>query len=149
VDHLNFGIALAKLVRLQARTYAVQKGNPMSHLFLLQASPGTIQTVWWLSIVIALVVAVVVAVLLEMVRRTALQIRAGASAIWTNGKLVANDTIQIPIFLKTTNRVAGEILVTAQQIVGATEAIKQHANGCPGCPACVLDPNLDKPEPKS
>ena len=111
----------------------------MPHLLLFQASPGTIQTAWLLSLLIALVVAVVVALLLEMVRRTAVQIRAGASAIWTNGKLVANDTIQIPIFLKTTNRVAGEILVTAQQIVGATAAIEQHTNGCPGCPACVLE----------
>jgi len=75
-----------------------------------------------------------------MIRRTAAQILDGAGHIWTHGKLVANNTIQIPTFLKTTNRVAGQILATATQIVGATEAIEQHATGCPGCPACVLKP---------
>lgn len=105
----------------------------------MQASPGTIQMVWWLSIIIALVVTAVVAILLTMVKRTASQILDGASAIWTHGQLVANDTIQIPIFLKETNHVAGEILDTATQIVGATDVIEKHANGCPGCPACILE----------
>ena len=105
----------------------------------MQASLGTIQTVWWLSIIIALVVTGVVAVLLTMIKRMANQILEGASAIWTHGQLVANDTIQIPIFLKETNQVAGQILETATEIVGATDLIKQHANGCPGCPACILD----------
>ena len=77
--------------------------------------------------------------LLMMIRTTAAGILAGASAIWTQGQLVANDTIQIPTFLKTTNRVAGNILAEAGPIVGAAAAIEQHANGCPGCPTCVLE----------
>ena len=105
----------------------------------MQASPGTIQTVWWLSILVALVVTAAVAFLLILVKRTAGQILDGASAIWTHGQLVANDTIQIPIFLKETNHVAGQILETATEIVGATAAIEQHATGCPGCPACILE----------
>ena len=108
-----------------------------------QVSFGTIQTVWWLSIVIALVVTVVVALLLTMVKRTATQILGGASAIWTHGQLVANDTIQIPIFLKETNYVAGQILETAVEIVGATDVIEQHATGCPGCPSCILEPSTE------
>ena len=102
------------------------------------ASQGAVLTVWWVSIVVALVVTIVVAILLEMIRSTAAKILVGAEAIWTHGKLVANNTIQIPTFLKTTNRVAGQILATAGQIVGATHSIEQHADGCPGCPACVL-----------
>ena len=105
----------------------------------MQVSLGTIQTIWWLSIVVALVVTAVVALLLTLIKRTATGILEGASAIWTHGQLVANDTIQIPIFLKKTNHVAGQILGTATEIVGATDVIKQHANGCPGCPACILD----------
>jgi hypothetical protein len=103
-----------------------------------QASQGAVMTVWWLSIIIALVVAVVVAYLLEMVRRTALNILDGAGQIWTQGQLVANNTIQIPLFLSVTNQVVGQILTTAQQIAGAANAIEQHAEGCPGCPDCVL-----------
>ena len=102
-------------------------------------SQGAVVTVWWIALAIAVVVTLVVAFLLEMIRRTAADILAGAGDIWTHGKLVANNTIQIPTFLKTTNRVAGQILAAAQQIVGATQAIEQHADGCPGCPACVLE----------
>lgn len=105
----------------------------------MQASPETVQTIWWLTILIALVVTAVVALLLTMVKRTATQILDGASAIWTHGQLVANDTIQIPIFLKETNHVASQILETAVEIVGATDVIEQHANGCPGCPSCILE----------
>jgi Na+/citrate or Na+/malate symporter len=105
---------------------------------IAQLSASAVYTVWWASISIALIVAVVVAILLERVRRTAVQILAGAGQIWTHGQLVARDTVQIKLFLNTTNRVVGQILDTAKQIVGATEAIEQHAEGCPGCPECVL-----------
>lgn len=95
-------------------------------------------TVWVISIVVLVVVAAVVAILLERVRQTAAHILGGASQIWTSGKLVARDTVQIAVFLKTTNDVVAQILETAKQIVGATNAIEQHAEGCPGCPQCVL-----------
>lgn len=107
-----------------------------------EVSQGAVLTVWIVSLVLALVVAVVVAILLEMVRRTALNILDGAGAIWTNGKLVARDTVQIVLFLSTTNTVLGQILDTAKQIVGAAHAIEQHAEGCPGCPQCVLGPKV-------
>lgn len=100
---------------------------------------NTATTIWIISLVIALVVTVVVVILLEWILRTAKAILAGASAIWTHGQLVANNTIQIPIFLPTTNRVAGQILETSEAIKGATAAIEEHAAGCPGCPHCVLD----------
>lgn len=111
----------------------------MESVPVAEASQSAVMTVWWVSIILALVVAGVVAFLLEMVRRTALNILDGASQIWTQGQLVANNTIQIPLFLKTTNRVVANILNTAGQIAGAANAIEQHADGCPGCPACVLD----------
>ena len=94
--------------------------------------------VWVISLVVLVVVAAVVAVLLERVSQTAAGILGGAGQIWTHGKLVARDTVQIAIFLKTTNEVVEQILATAKQIVGATGAIEQHAEGCPGCPQCVL-----------
>jgi len=81
--------------------------------------------------------AVVVALLLTLVLRTARSILGVAGEIWTTGKLVANNTIHIPLLVET-NRLAGNILNTAQQIVAGADAIEQHAEGCPGCPACVL-----------
>ncbi len=97
----------------------------------------TLTTIWWVSIVILLVVTGVVAVLLTMVLRTARNILSVAGDIWTTGKMVANNTIHIPLLVET-NRYAGAILDTAKQIVAGAAAIEQHAEGCPGCPACAL-----------
>jgi len=94
--------------------------------------------VWVGSLVIGVVVIGVVAFLLTMIRKTADQILDGVSAIWTHGKLVANNTIQIPLFLGTTNRVVSQIKLEAVAILGATKAIEEHAKSCPGCPECVL-----------
>jgi hypothetical protein len=77
------------------------------------------------------VVTGVVAILLTLILRTGLNILKVAADIWTMGKLVANNTIHIPL-LGDTNRLAGEILGTAVQIVGGAQAIEQHASGCPG-----------------
>ena len=100
-------------------------------------TPETAYLIWWVSIILLLIVTVVVALLLIMVLRTARSILSVAGEIWTAGKLVANNTIHIPL-LSETNRQAGRILATAGKIVGGAEAIEQHAEGCPGCPACVL-----------
>ncbi len=97
------------------------------------------QIIWLVSLLIALVVAGVVVFLLQKVRSTAASILGGAEAIWTHGKLVANNTIQIPIFLATTNKVAGQILGTAVEIVGAVKNVRAHAAGCPGCPLCIIN----------
>jgi hypothetical protein len=100
-------------------------------------NPQTVYTIWWISIILLLVVTGVVAILLTLVLRTGRSILYVAGEIWTTGKLVANNTIHIPM-LHETNRLAGAILETAEQIVGGAAAIEQHAEGCPGCPACVL-----------
>jgi hypothetical protein len=97
----------------------------------------TIYLIWWVSIALLLVVTIVVAVLLTLVLRTARNILGVAGEIWTTGKLVANNTIHIPLLIET-NRLAGRILATAGKIAGGADAIEQHAEGCPGCPACVL-----------
>ena len=98
-----------------------------------------IATIWIISLVIGLVVIGVVAFLLSLIRNTAKEIDDAASQIWTQGKLTANNTIQIPLFLSTTNRVVKNIFQTAVKIVKGAEAIQQHAEGCPGCPHCVLE----------
>ena len=104
-------------------------------------SSETVTTVWTISLVLGLVVTLVVAALLILIRNTARQINAGAESIWTEGKMVANNTIQIPIFLTVTNQVVAKIYSTAVKIIGKSAAIQQHAEGCPGCPACVLNHN--------
>lgn len=95
--------------------------------------------IWGISLIIGLVVIGVVAFLLHLVRQTADQINTAAGEIWTQGKLTANNTIHIPLFLSTTNRVVSKIYDTAVEIIAGAAAIQQHAEGCPGCPHCILD----------
>lgn len=101
-------------------------------------SEEAITRVWIISLVLGLVVTIVVAILLIMVRNTASKILGGVQKIWIEGKLVANNTIQIPIYLTVTNQVVSKIYATAVKIIGGAAAIEQHASSCPGCPACVL-----------
>lgn len=101
-------------------------------------STEAVLTVWWLSIAVLVVVTAVVGLLLALVLRSARNIERTAADIWTTGKLVANNTIHIPL-LRETNRLVAGILDTAGQIVGGAKAIEQHAAGCPGCPECVLE----------
>lgn len=98
-----------------------------------------ITIIWGISLIIGLVVIGVVAFLLRLIKNTAKEIDTAASRIWTQGKLTANNTIQIPLFLTTTNRVVGQIFKSAVNIIGGAAAIQQHAEGCPGCPGCILE----------
>ncbi len=104
-------------------------------------SEEAITKAWVISLVLGLVVTIVVAILLILIRNTARKILSGVQQIWIEGKLVANNTIQIPIYLKVTNQVVSKIYDTAVKIIGGAAAIEQHASVCPGCPACVLEQN--------
>jgi len=102
-------------------------------------SEEALTTVWIVSLVLGLVVTIVVAILLIMIRNTARKILSGVQQIWTQGKLVANNTIQIPLYLTVTNQVVSKIYDTAVKIIGGAKAIETHAVGCPGCPACIFE----------
>lgn len=104
-------------------------------------SQEAILTVWGGSLIIGVVVIVVVAMLLRLILGTALKIEHAAGEIWIQGKMVANNTIHIPIFLATTNRVAGDILGNAQEVYKGAKIVETHIEGCPGCPACMLSKN--------
>ena len=96
-----------------------------------------VQQIWILSLAIFVVVLIVVALLLTLILRTAKQIHAGVSAIWTVGQKIANNTVHLAL-LDRTNYLAGGILKSAVGVATATHVIASHATGCPGCPACVL-----------
>ena len=99
----------------------------------------TVQQIWITTLVVYGIVLAVVATLLTLILTTARQIRDGVEAIWVVGQKVANNTIQIAL-LDTTNHIAAQILDAAARVVGATAALKAHADACPGCPACALGP---------
>ena len=104
----------------------------------LPASPElAAQFVWWTSLALGLVVSLVVTLVLWLIHRAASVINGRVALIWEVGQRVANNTVHIPALYKT-NAVAGEILATALKINAGAAAIESHANGCPGCPQCML-----------
>ncbi len=105
---------------------------------LPQSPEQAAQFVWWTSLALGVVVSGVVALLLWLIHRAAATINGHVSNIWDAGQRVANNTVHIPALVKT-NEVAGRILATAVRIDAGAAAIEQHANGCPGCPNCMLD----------
>ena len=95
------------------------------------------QFVWWTSLALGLVVALVVVLLLWLIHSGARVIHARVAEIWAIGQRVANNTIHLPALVRT-NALAGQILAGAVRIKTATAAIEQHAQGCPGCPLCLV-----------
>lgn len=100
-------------------------------------SEAAVQQIWTISLVVYFVVVGVVALLLTLILRTAKQIHGGASAIWTSGQKVANNTIHIPL-LGRTGFFVTRILESAVRTAGAVAAVEQHSGACPHCPTCVV-----------
>lgn len=105
----------------------------------MEFSQEAIVTVWAFSLGIAAVVVLVVGFLLYKISKTAKEINEVVVNIWTEGKLLANNTIHIPNFLSVTNRVTGNIVANTVQLLKGSIALKSHAEECPGCPECVFD----------
>ena len=93
--------------------------------------------VWTAALIIGLVVSLVVALLLWLIYREAVIIDGVASKIWDTGQMVANNTIHIPTLYRI-NEDIDKILVHALTINDGAAAIKKHAEGCDGCPSCLL-----------
>lgn len=98
---------------------------------LLGHRPVSITTIvryWRMSLGLGVVVIGAVALLLSTLARTAAKIEAGTAEIWRVGKLIANNTVHIPLLVRT-NQVAGEILATADGIAEATARIRRAVGG--------------------
>ena len=110
-----------------------------SLLALLPSDSGAAANfVWITALVIGLVVSLVVAFLLWLIHREAKIIDGIASKIWDTGQRVAGNTVHIPVLYRI-NEGVDNILSTALRINDGAAAIKTHANGCPGCPNCMLE----------
>lgn len=102
----------------------------MTRLFEKRASDNTIATYWGITLAVGAVVVAVVAFLLNILTRTAEQINGGASEVWRVGKLIANNTVHIPMLVRT-NQVAAEILSVSEGIAAATGRIQKAVTGGP------------------
>ncbi len=88
----------------------------------------TIVKYWRFSLAAGLAVIAVVAVLLETIARTAESIQDGTAKIWEVGKLIANNTVHVPLLVRVNQHVAA-ISGAADEIAEATGRIQQAATG--------------------
>ncbi len=82
-------------------------------------------TIWTYSLIAGAVVIVIVAVLLIMLIAAARRVDKHAGEIWQAGKQIAGNTVSIWM-LNVTNKVAGQILETAQSINSHAESIDNN-----------------------
>ncbi|MBA2754219.1 MAG: hypothetical protein H0U40_07130 [Chloroflexia bacterium] len=92
------------------------------------ASPMTIARYWRISLGIGMVVIGAVAVLLSTLAGIVARIETGAAEIWRVGKLIANNTVHVPLLVRTNQVVAG-ILPAADGIARATARIQRAVAG--------------------
>ena len=98
------------------------------HLGERHASPMLIARYWRTSLGIGMVVIGAVAVLLSTLAGVVARIEGGAAEIWRVGKLIANNTVHVPLLVRTNQIVAG-ILPAADGIARATARIQRAVGG--------------------
>ena len=91
-------------------------------------SEHTIVRYWRVSLGIGLVVIGAVALLLSTLAAIVARIETGAAEIWRVGKLIANNTVHVPLLVRT-NQVVADILPAADGIARATERIRRAVSG--------------------
>lgn len=104
---------------------------------LPQTAAEAARFVWWTSLALGVVVSAVVALLLWGIHRSASAIENRVARIWDVGQRVAGNTVHIPALYRT-HELAERILASAVRIDAGAAAIERHADGCPGCPQCML-----------
>jgi hypothetical protein len=93
-------------------------------------------TLWWIPVAVAFVVCIVAVGLLQNILVVARNIDANVHTIWTVGKQIANNTVELWLLGKTVGLVK-DIRVAAPQINDVAQRIANHASQCHHCPACV------------
>ncbi len=93
-------------------------------------SAHTVVRYWRISLGIGLVVIGAVALLLSTLATIVARIETGAAEIWRVGKLIANNTVHVPLLIRT-NQVVADILPAADGIARATERIRRAVGGDP------------------
>ena len=71
---------------------------------MVEIAMSTNQTLWWVTLGVGIVVALVVWGLLEMLRRTVLEVERAVDDVWTMGKRLAQNPATSHTLLTTTER---------------------------------------------
>ena len=75
---------------------------------------------WWVAIGVGFAVALIVWALLEILRRTVVQVERGVDDVLTAGGRLAQNTWTVQL-LRTTSERAGELLAELERAVGKAE----------------------------
>lgn len=102
----------------------------------LATSDVEVFTLWWISVAVVFVVVVVATGLLTNILVTVRNIDKNVNEIWTVGKRIANNTVQLWL-LGRVNGVVGSIRTHAYAINDVAGAIARHAGTCHHCPTCA------------
>lgn len=81
---------------------------------MFELAMSTNQTLWWVTLGVGLVVALVVWGLLELLRRSVLEVERAVDDVWTMGKRLAQNTATTHTLLTTKAR-GGELLEELEQ----------------------------------
>lgn len=103
---------------------------------LVAVSDTEIFTLWWISVAVMFVVCIVAAGLLQNILVIGRAIGDNVHEIWTSGKRVANNTVQLWL-LGRVNGLVGQIRQSAYRINDEAGSIANHATSCTHCPSCV------------
>lgn len=95
-----------------------------------------VYTLWWIAVAVGFVVVIVAVGLLHNILAVASNIDANVGEIWTVGKRIANNTVELWL-LGRVNALVEEIRGLALRINEVAGSIAAHATQCRHCPACV------------
>ena len=90
--------------------------------------PEHVVRYWQISLGIGLAVIAAVALLLSTLATIVGRVEAGAAEIWRVGKLIANNTVHVPLLVRT-NQIVADILPAADGIARATERVRRVVGG--------------------
>lgn len=103
---------------------------------VLAVSDVEVFTLWWIAVGVMFVVCIVATGLLQNILVVARNIDVNVAQIWTVGKRIANNTVELWM-LGRVNTLVGEIRASAYRINDVAGAIAGHAAECKHCPACA------------
>lgn len=86
---------------------------------------------WWLGLALGAVVIGAVAALLETLLRSVRRIERGAAEVWRVGKLIANNTVHVPLLVRT-NQIVDEIGEATGGIAQAAARIQRAVSPADG-----------------
>lgn len=102
----------------------------------LAVNDTEVYTLWWISIAVAFVVVIVATGLLVNIVVALRNIDTNVETIWTVGKRIANNTVQLWLLDRVTAMVK-EIREHAYRVNDVASAIARHAQECQHCPTCA------------